>query len=639
MRKWVLAFTAVFLGLLWVDAVPALRGGWGWQWPYAAPDNWEAIAILIVILLVYGIGALLLRSGGPIWLGLTWTVIAGFVICLGVQNIRYDSFFLLFSHSVSPVQTGANTVATRFIAEEGVDDSLRRWPEIMRESNDLTITHFTTSPPGKALVHHWLAEAIDPITPISQPTSRALRGYQCTTLPVMEYSRGQMASAGVGMLMPLWAALAAIPIFGVACQLGADNVTALRMAQWWAIVPSLLLFAPTWNTLYPLLALLAFSALLRGLQHDAMVWAITSGFIMSLMTFLNFAVLPIIGLLGFYTLGYWFFLKRGEKPFLWAVMVGAYFGLGLMSIWLVFGLYSGFTPFDLLEVTFDQHLDIERNYWIWLVLHVYDMLMFAGWPLVAIAGYGIWRVIQQWRTDHQFDQIDVLVMAVLATVVVLDLSGITRAESARIWLFFVPFLLLMGLGYYAQQSARWDVPLLVGQLATVAVMGTVLPVVRFDMTLPVEGPRNDVPTLDHLELLPVDASFSSDEFAGAFALVGYRYISDPANQTIIAETVWRGDVPTERPYQFEVVASAYNEIDGDIVTEPQRWYPQGGNYLTTCWQDGDVIYDVILIDLPPVSMPVQWILSVRLVHEDDVMLINSADVEAETVNLGPVPYP
>lgn len=639
MRKWVLGFTILFLALLWFDILPQLRGGWGWQWPYAAPQNWSAIGVLFVLVLIYGIGTWQLRERINIKLGLLWAILGGFVLCLGIQNVRNDPFFMLFSHTVSPVQTGASTVATRFLAEEGVHHSLERWPDIMREANDLTITHFTTSPPGKALVHYWIAEATDPITPISKPTSRFLRAYQCTTLPVMEYSRGEIVSAGIGMLMPLWAAFAVLPIFAVAKQLGATKQLALRLAMWWPLVPSLLLFAPTWNTLYPLLALLTFSTLLRGLQFNMPIWIFLSGVLMSWMTFLNFAVLPVLGLLGFYTLAYWYFIERKTRHWTWPIAVGIYFGIGLTSIWFIFWLYSGNTPFDLLAVTFDQHLDIERNYWVWLVLHVYDMLMFAGWPLVALGVVGVWKVFQHWQRNASLNQVDILVLAWLATVVVLDISGITRAESARIWLFLVPFLLLMGINYLSEQSARWDYPLLVAQLMTVVVMGTVLPVVRFDMTPPVEGPRQDVPQIAHLPLIDVDARFDSEQYEGAFELEGYRYIADPSNQTITLELVWNGDVPTERPYQFELLAEAYNEQDGDVTSEPLRWYPQQGNYLSTCWQNEDVIHDVILLPLPPVSMPVEWTLSIQAIHPDDIMRVSGQDVVEKKVRLGPVPYP
>lgn len=641
MRRWVIAFTGVFLTLLALDVVPELRGGWGWRWPYRQPEDYGPVAVLAGVLALYGAGVWVLRRYDAwVVLHLLWGITGAFVIALGVQNIRNDAFFMLFSHTVSPVQTGASTVAVRFLAEEGVHESLNRWPDVMRESQDLTITHFTTSPPGKALVHHWTADALDPIDPIAQPLSMSLRDYQCSTLNVMEYDRGQMVSAGFGMLMPLWAGLAILPLFIIAGQLGATTQQAARLTAWWAVVPSLLLFAPTWNTLYPLLAVTALSGLIAGLRRQQMAWVVLAGLVTSIMTFLNFAVLPLLGLYGFFTLIYWYAFVRPEGSFWWAVQVGLYFGVGLSVTWLLFGFYTGLTPWDLLAVTFDTHLDIERNYSVWLVLHVYDMLMFAGWPLVALGAWGLWQAVQRLRAGASGLQlVDVLVFSLILTILVLDLSGITRAESARIWLFFVPFILLSGVDILQQQGKFWDMPLFGAQLLSVGVMATVLPVVAFDMNPPVDGPRTDVATLDFRELIAVDAHFEARDYAGEFALAGYRYVADPSNQIITLELQWEGIAPTERPYQLELIARAENEIDGEIVSEPFYWYPQNGNYLTTCWQQGDVISEVLVVPVPPVSMPVQWTLQVRAIHSDDTPLVRGMDAEDDTALLGPVPYP
>lgn len=642
MRRWVLAFTAIFLVLLAFDVIPELRGGWGWRWPYAEPERTSAVLVLWLVLLGYGIGVWALRRVAAAlgWAHITYTVMSALVIALAVQNVREDPFFMLFSHTVSPVQTGASTVSVRFLDEEGVNYALNRWPDIMRESQGLTITHFTTSPPGKALVHYWLAEAIDPVTFISKPASQSLRQYQCSTLPVMEYNRGQMVSAGFGMLMPLWAGLAVIPIFIVARQLGAGIEHATRVIAWWPVVPSLLLFAPTWNTLYPLLAVSALALLIQGLRGNNRIWVVGAGFIMSMMTFLNFAVLPLLGLYGAFTLLSWFFFLREEQPVWWPVQMGVYFGLGLVSVWAVFWFNTGFTPFDLLAVTFDTHLDIERNYWIWLVLHVYDMLMFAGWPLVALGVWGLWRAVARLRSGETIHIVDVLTLSLVCTIVLLDLTGITRAESARIWLFFVPFILLAATEQFTQTSTNWDLPLLGGQLATVAVMSAVLPVVAFDMNPPVDGARDDIPTIGQ-EFIAVDATFSAGKasYAGVFALEGFQFVADPAAQAITVEIIWRGEEPTERPYQFEIVATAENEIDGVIISEPYYWYPQNENYLTTCWQDGDVVREVIVISVPPVSLPVQWMLQIRAIHPDSALEVHGDDTDNRGAVLGPVPYP
>lgn len=635
MRKWILSFTAVFLTLLAFNIVPALRGGWGWRWPYERPSDWQPVIVLGLLIAIYIGGAWWLRSRS---IALVWAVVAGLFIALGVQNVRGNPFFMLFSHTVSPVQTGASTVAVQYFGEDGAQETLRNWPEVMRDAEAKTITHFTTSPPGQALVHHWLTELTGPLEPLSRPASMALRPYQCSTLGVMRYERGDVVSAGIGMLMPLWAALAVLPIYFLIRELIQDREAAVRAAQWWPLVPSLLLFAPTWSTFYPFLSATTIAFLVMGLKRRRLVYCFLSGIVMSVATFLNFAILPILGLSGLFTLMMAYFRKDRWH---WPLLVGAWFAAGLSTVWLVFWHISGLTPLDILEVTFEQHLDIERNYFIWLLLHPYDMLMFAGWPLALLGLWGVWRAIRRlYLGEEGWQHVDVLAMSLAATVIILDVTGITRGESARIWLFFVPLVLAAGSTFFLH-SSTWDIPLLIGQGISVVVMGAVLPVVTFDMNPPVEGPRIDVAQLEGAEFHPVNAVFESGEYEGRFRLIAYRFVADPARRSVAVEFVWEGEEQVERPYHFEVLAYAGNRHDGLIVV-PHEWYSQRGHYLPTCWQPNERIHELEVIALPVISEPVVWKLELRAIDEytGDMMLVaEGASDDTSTVTLGPIPYP
>jgi hypothetical protein len=140
----------------------------------------------------------------------------------------------------------------------------------MAEARQANLIHFSTSPPGQPLMHHAAARALDALpSSITRPASLALRPFQCSDANIMSYTRGEILSVGlVGMLMPLWAALAALPVYAAGRLLTDDPLAALRAAIWWPLVPSVLLFAPTWNTLYPLLGVTAFALLLAGLRRE-----------------------------------------------------------------------------------------------------------------------------------------------------------------------------------------------------------------------------------------------------------------------------------------------------------------------------------------------------------------------------------
>jgi len=662
---WILAAAIlIFLAILAVDAYPGLRGGSGWDWPYQAPQDWGAVGLLAALLLIYLGGAWVMR--GRTRAALAWAVIGGTVLAFGVVNLspRGDAFFHLFTRTVSPVQTGASALAVRIMAAEGVGETLNRWPQVMRESLDANLIHFTTSPPGQPLIHYGLAQAFDSpaLSGVTQPLSLTLRALQCSDAQVMRYTRGEILSAGaMAYLMPLLAAFTAVPLYFAARDLTANPRAALGVALLWPLVPSVLMFAPTWNTLYPLTVTLGFYGLLRGVMRRKMAWVFAGGVALSFTTFLNFSVLPALLMFGLFTLAYWWFDARTStthaRGFAWAVRVGVVFGAGLLSVWAVYALVTGQTPLDLWRVTLEKHrLLVQRDYWAWLILHPYDVLLFTGWAAAALAIVGAWAALKR-ATRGVADAFDGFVLAMALTFVAVNVVGIVQGENARILIFYTPFLLLMGartlsLSPHPRHALARATPplhtergeepqvqevraLFTLQALTVLVMAAVLPVVALDLNPPPLAPRDDIGSLGDESALPFSESgarFSSTAYAGAFTLARYRYIADPSQQAITYEFVWAGESVTERPYHFELIAEADDPELGRVVSEPFVWMPQGGGYLTTCWRAGDSIRDVVVLPVPSVSAPVVWTVTLRAVDE------RTGD-RAGQVTLAQVKYP
>ncbi|GAB4513917.1 MAG: hypothetical protein OHK0046_15280 [Anaerolineae bacterium] len=621
MRRLILLFTLIFLAAL--PLVPGLRGGAGWRWPLALPAHALPVVMLAFLLAVYLVGAFALR-GGSLLPVLMWSMLMTAVIGVGVVGIRGDAGFLLFTRTVSPVQTGASAAAVRYMADD-LHSTLARWPQIMRDAGDANLIHFTTSPPGQALVHQVAADLFDSVPVLSNPISMALRPYQCSDLAVMRYTAGELTSTILGMLMPVWASLAVLPLYAAGRMLAGARA-ARHLVQWWPLVPAVLLFLPAWNSFYPALCAASFALLLLGQRQNgwrAGVWLVLAGVVMSLTTFLNFAVLPALLLFGLYTLGVAMISRRG---LLWAVRMGIWYGVGLASVWAVFWLATGLTALDILRVTFDAHTDlVQRDYLPWLLLHPYDVLLFMGWPLAALF---LWSTV---RIRRPVDNLDVLTLSMFITFIAVDLAGIVQGENGRILSFYAPFLLLSSARLL--MDALWDRPLMVAQAVTVLVMAALLPVVPLDLNPQPTGPRSDFATLAGVPFMPVQTAFDG---AGAFTLESYRTVADVDQQTITLETRWRGEERTARPYAFEVVAyvSDYqNELDAATISTPHRWYAQSGAYLPTCWRSGEIVNDLTLIQVPVVAAPVEWTLELRAVDE------RSGAVMPGVAQLGPIQYP
>lgn len=603
MRKWIILSVTLFLAILATDLIPDVRGrdAWGWQWEYETPDRWGAVLLLIGCLFTYVAGVTVIRLCYPKrWAVFVWGIIGGIILSYAVVNVRDDAAFLMVTRTVSPVQTGASTIAVQEMSMNGIDQTLRNWPTMMEQAQDQNIIHFTTSPPGQPLLHFWAGELVEGEPWISRPLSQSLRHYQCSDLQIMAYERHELASTGLGLLMPLFAALMIIPIYSTAILLLDNHATALRIAQWSPLIPAIHLFAPTWNTLYPFLSIGAFAFLLWGLKKQLPLAMISAGIVMSFATFLNFSVIPILLLMGLFTLGYGF-QARPRLAWHWPLQVGIWFGIGLASIWVIFWAYSAYTPFDLFATSLEQHKTlVKRDYWVWLFMNPYDTFLFIGWGIV-------WLVFVAWITDirtirnrEAVSVFQIFSLSLLITMLALNLSGNVQGENGRILMFYAPFLLIVAGGHFFH-TRGWDLPLMALQVVTVVVMGAVMAVVPLDLNPPPTEPRQDIADLNTLPPQYTNAIFKSSRYDGEFRLESYRFIPDPTpnQERVTLQLDWLGIQPTERPYQFQVVAAMEIEGYGRFTLPAYRWYPQNGNYLTSCWRASDVIHDVVIIPLAP----------------------------------------
>src|SRR5690606_31884782 len=116
------------------------------------------------------------------------------------------------------------------MSTEGVLPALQRWPQVMDDALGQNLIHFTTSPPGQVLLHQATADIFDSLmlTGVSSFVSRPLRAFQCTDVDVMRYTNGEIASAAFfAYLMPLFAAVTAVPLYLIARDLTGGRRAAL----------------------------------------------------------------------------------------------------------------------------------------------------------------------------------------------------------------------------------------------------------------------------------------------------------------------------------------------------------------------------------------------------------------------------
>ncbi len=603
--------------VLALDLVPALRGGelLHWQWPHE-PVALGRAAILVATLGAYCLGtARLVRTGRGGWIR-AWAVLGVVALSLLATWVRAGNpLHELYYRTVSLTATGPYTAAGLI---DWSDGGWHDWPAVMVEFRELS-QHVALSPPGLPLIYAGAAPGFDAAPGAARALQRALVPLQCDNYTLLQFTAAEWAAAVVGLLMPIWAALTALPLFAAARRL---QVEALWLAPLWALVPAALMFAGSWNTVYPALSAAAFWLLLRGYdaRRGAGWWA-GAGLLAGLLTFANFSLVPLIGLLGAYALLRHALNERCLRPWWFPVRVGAWFALGLALPWVLWWLGAGSTPWAMLEVAFDRHLELDRPYVPWLWMHTWEWALLGGLPLVIAALLALVR----WRPGR-----DVLPLALFVTLGLLVLSGTARGETGRVWLFFMPFVLLSTGGWIARlddasaRASAWrglwaaQVMLLVALVSTWAVMDA-----------PDVLPRPEPPPA-------MAAAHAHDaRFEAGFRLVGWS--AEAQDGVILLRLNWRSERQMTTPYYFAALPVAPDGAPGEAVV----WQPDEARYPVTCWGPGQTVTDTVRLPLPDSSAAGEWFISLQAFADvdrplDTVSVLLPDGARDRQVGLGPV---
>ncbi len=559
------------------------------------------------------------------------------MIYLKHDNIGYE----LFVRTASMVATGPHHAAATLTLD---GDTLRNWTDLtvnFDPANETVSRHVVQAPPGIPLVYEGVNSFLGALPGLARPLHLTVLPYQCNNYALLEYSSAEWASAWVGMLMPLWAALTAIPIYGVARQL---NLPAREAALWWPLVPMTAAFAGSWNTLYPLLAMMAFYLYGVGLARRPQQapfhvgWIVGAGVICGVLTFLNFAPVPLVMVFGFYGIldvglservaGRARSDKRGMvryatfAGFRQVAVVGLWYTLGLTVPWLLWLAYGGETPIAMLTTTFAVHLELERPYLPWVFLHVYDWAVFAGLPLVLLS-------VAALRVQHPGGRR--LAWALWLSLVILTLSGAARGETARVWSFFTPFVLVAVSALVMGNRGSWT--LLSASLAAMFIAITPTWVV-FGAE---EMPPMPQPTR---YVLPMFSSTQID-FDGQMALTEWDVVSYVQGNRVIVWLRWQAAQPMTTPYWFSALLVG---PDGAPVGESVIWQGQQTDYPTTCWQPGEVVTDNVTLTMPDDADAGDYWLSLAVFADEAApsvrLPVTLPDGTQDTqVGLGPIPLP
>jgi hypothetical protein len=416
---------ALFLELPW------LNGTWYWQWPWRSLDVIDTLSVFAAPLLVLGCIAWLWSRSQPSAADAR-ALVAGLVVCqvlLQWARVRAEPGGWAWLEAVvqSRHATSYYTDAAR-IEELGAFLRDFSWTRLEH--------HSSTHPPGPVLYYWLLLRLLGPS--LAAPIGGALLGI--------------FASLGV------WVAYAFAGLWT------SEPGRRLGACFMFALMPSLVVFLPSFDQVYPTFTMLACVGFRRSFERArAAVGLGLLAFVATMMAY-QFVLLAIP--LGLYALAE--LRDRGWDPKLRLAIVRACaiaFGVWL-GAYILIDLVTPFQPFASFTAALSRQARysaiMQRPYAMSLAYDLYDFFLGGGIVVIPLL---VIHVAREGRREVA------LTLAGLLSILIVDLSGVLRCEAARVWLFLQPFAIVpAGLTLASFRPSGRAVVLATASLILVAVV-------------------------------------------------------------------------------------------------------------------------------------------------------------------------
>ncbi len=579
------------------------------------------------VIAIYLIGSHLLACRASA-LVVGWSVAGSIVIPMALLALVGDPLYILFTRTVSSQATGGFTLGMALTPA-----MLHDWPQLMPGWRQ-HVPHIAISLPGWPVLYFTLSQMLATAPGLSQFLADLLRPWQCHTWDwgLNQVSNPQLASAWFGIFSPLWAALTVIPLYRFGERAASASV-AREAVRWWPLVPALTVFAGTLNTFYPLWTTLVLYLIWRAAM-DGPGWAagvrlLVAGLLTGGLFVLNLSLIPLLLFAGWLVLLAWQpdSGRSLRTHMLWSLAVGAQLGGGIVIVIGAYAYGAGHSPIEAFQVAMRIHLDMHRPYLPSLGLHIWDLAIYSGLAVAGLAAACVATV--------RPPAISRLALALGLTLLSLLISGSAQGEVGRVWMFFVPAILLLIATSVLQLTPRQRVLVLAAQVFwLIALASSHRPIDTWLGSPPLYAEVTHPPLSG--QMTPVNATFGSE-----MRLIGFQSQYDSDRRILSVALHWQPLRQMSAPYYFSIVPVA---PDGQVLPGV-HWQPFDKQYPTTCWRPGTSeveMVDQIDLALGDAAILGNWWLSLSVFaiagdHSLPPITVHLADgSQDQQIGLGPV---
>ncbi len=431
----------IFFALIAFDFSPYLRGPApyppDWRWPYEFTNTlsriWAPFGIILLTTLIFR------KKENKTLKSRSYKTIIAFVILsflLQISLLYYSrsGVEVLVHRTINPMISGYFSVSNQ-IFDLGI--FLRNFNQSLYDYPMYARFH----PPGGILFYYLLEFISKPFSHLFANILSVNPAHSDVALLWNGLGMYQKFNALVsGFVIAFIASLSIIPIY-LSSRILYGEKAAFRSSVLFIFVPSLLLFTPLIDVFMPLFTCTSLYFYLKGNQTNNYLYFFFSGLILFLGAFFTLTFIP---LLFFFSLLFFIKFIQDKKDLKIVIENFISFSSGFILIpFLLF--FAGFNFIDTVKTIMIYHEAAQagREHLTWYFYNLYDFILFAGIPVGIIFAYHIFESLKTFRKTKNLKKIDYVFLSFIIMLFVVNFSGAVRAETARIWLPFVPILIIV----------------------------------------------------------------------------------------------------------------------------------------------------------------------------------------------------
>jgi hypothetical protein len=433
--------TAAVLGALVIRHTPGLNGPWYWQWHWKRIDGLRLYPAMLAVMAPFFLGQWLHARGRrtAVALGLVMLSTLGLELTAAGMHRRPFDLGSIADAVQHPAATSYFTDAADLLRNRV---SFRVWMRTHAERMPGFHLHTRFKPPGLLLYHMAF---------------------------ISLFGATRTAALAAGLFLAVLATVSVAATYALILKLCGDREAAFCGASFFALCPSLVLFLPQFDQVYPALACAMVGLWAAALARGSVRYAVGFGTALALACFISYTFL----VLGVFLAGLAFPVTAdaGSRALARAVRCAVAALFTAAALYALFWLFTGFdaigTYLTAARLSAKHVRLLARPYPLHVVFDVLDFALGAGWIGALLVVCFLVAPSDPSRTSPQSLRLALLGLAQVLAVTVL---GLLPGESARLLMLMYPLLMIpIGL-----ELAGWTPPARVAVFAALWFLTTAL---------------------------------------------------------------------------------------------------------------------------------------------------------------------